>query len=200
MKRHGHWFLVLYLFVAAVVMTVAALPFLEHLPAWLNRWESKRAVSLRRQAFAEKNVIGSEVVSVVRYAISGWAVLLSDPNDQPDQQSWNQSPKLAERTPRIALTADELQYLRNLVLSEKSYEFSTDPNELSFKPCMPTFGARLIFSSAHGAVTVNFCFDCYILQLVLNDGEPKETDFKTREFARFFGNHFASDEVAVRFR
>ncbi len=200
MKRRGRWLLVLYLLVAAVVVTVAILPFLEHLPAWLDRWESKRAVSPRRQAFAEKNVIGPEVVSAVRYATSGWAVLLSDPNDQPNQQSWNKSPTLEERTARIALTADELQYVRNLVVSEKSYEFSTDPNELSFKPCMPTYGARLVFSSERGVVTVNFCFACYILQLVLNNSEPKETDFKTREFARFFSNHFASDEVAVRFR
>ena len=92
-----------------------------------------------------------------------------------------------------------MNLLRSFMLSEKSYEFSTDPNEVILKPCMPLYGARLIFASEQGTVTTNFCFGCYILLFSLNDAALKEANFKSRAFAQFFNRRFADDGIASKF-
>ena len=205
MKRRGRWLMVLYLWVGGVLLLAATLPFLVHLPRLAEYWNEARPASPKREAHVEREVLGQSVLAMMYRATQGWAVLVHDPmgdgpTGPPDADGAHHVGKaLIERVPRVPLSPHDLAQWKSQLLSEKSYDFEMTPDIIRAKMCAPVYGARIIFESGNELVSVDFCFDCYILQFTVNGGWPKHADFKSREFARFFRARFPDDKIAAKF-
>ncbi len=197
MRRRGRWLLLLYVSVAAVLAAGATLPFLFGLPGWADTWNTRRPISASRQAYAEREIIGEPALAVLRDATAGSVVLLHDTFDDPANAdgAFLQTRTLTERVDRKPLLQSELERLKSMLLSEKTYDFESDPNVLVVNTCAPIFRHRLVLTEGKRSLMVNFCFDCRILEFVVGASTTKHVDFNSDEFSRIFREHFPNDKT-----
>lgn len=95
--------------------------------------------------------------------------------------------KVFERTRRIAVSGGSRKAISTLLTDNRSYGWEM------FKPCIPDYGARLIFRKGPGEVVVDFCFACDILSV--SPGGIEDFDAVRRSFLRFFKQSFPGDRL-----
>lgn len=95
--------------------------------------------------------------------------------------------KVFERTRRIVVAGESRKAISALLIDNRSYGWEM------FKPCIPDYGARLIFRKGPGEVVVDFCFACDILSV--SSGGIEDFDAVRDFFLRFFKESFPGDRL-----
>jgi hypothetical protein len=104
---------------------------------------------------------GPSALATIRHPDSVSASLLKDLGND----------KVKERTSRVGLSAELGRKASKLLLSKKTYLWNMG------NPCMPEYGARLIFIRGKDEVWVDFCFKCNQLEVIENSKPRNGEDF-----------------------
>lgn len=123
---------------------------------------------------------GQQGLQTIRHPDSVSVALLNDRNG-----------RLSERSRQILLPPDAQQTASKLLLENASYDWNT------WKPCLPEYGARLIFRRGAQSVTLDFCFKCLILSVKPAPRSENEGNFDPSRSARLrlFKEQFPKDKV-----
>jgi len=130
---------------------------------------------------------GPSALATIRHPESVSASLLKDRGND----------KVKERTRRVGLSAELGREASKLLLSKKSYLWNMG------NPCMPEYGARLIFIRGKDEVWVDFCLKCNQLAVAENSKSRNGEDFDPAVapvLLKLFKAAFPKDRELLRVR